>query len=228
MFTHRLLLPHTLHRPPRLTQTSPHPLHIPHIRLHRTLRNLIQHKPPQTPIPPLLNHPQRRRLQIRHSPFLQPPGLDGQRGEELRDVVCRGNVFGVDGGVVEVQVEEEVVCEGGGGDDGVLDAAAEGELEHGFGVLHVGHEHPRGIDEVDAFPVFGAFNDLHRGADLSGDAGLCAREGDFGLVHPDVSQGVEERGFADVRHADDHHAGAGQGVFGGGVGLGEVEDAAHG
>ena len=47
-------------------------------------------------------------------------------------------------------------------------------------------------------------------------------------MYANLAEGVEERGFTDVGHADDEHSGAGEGVFDMGVGTGEVKDFENG
>lgn len=142
-------------------------------------------------------------------------------------------------------MEEEVVGEHDGRDDGVFYGAAERELHHGFAVGDVGDEDARCVEQVDAAAyasdaagatarthvrrvvVLGR-DDFDAAADFARDARLCAGGCDFSFADAVGAQGVEQRGLADVGHADNHAAVAHEFPARLGVQAEDVEDFAYG
>ena len=100
--------------------------------------------------PPTLHHPQGRSLQIRIATFQQSPRLPCHGVQKREDLVSRGMELGVESRVDKVEMIQEEIGEEERWDDGVFDAAAEGELEHVVGGGDVGDEDPRRVEEVDA------------------------------------------------------------------------------
>jgi len=80
--------------------------------------------------------------------------------EQFDDVVRRWTVFLVEGGIDQVDTIEEIVGKSGRWDNGVFDIAAQGELQHGFGIGNVGNEDTRSIEQVYALAILCTVNDL--------------------------------------------------------------------
>lgn len=183
----------------------------------------------------------------------QLAGADGDGAEEPLHVVRGLAERPVERGVAEVQVEQQVVGEGLGGDDAVLDGADERELEHLLNRLRVRREHARRVVHVHAPAVVGrrlvavgeeggagrrrerrdsrvvraGGEDAHGAAHLPRDARVRARARRLGQPHALEAQRVQQRRLARVRHADHEHAQAQGRVVRRRALLDGVEEARH-
>lgn len=200
---------------------------------HRLLVDVVEAEAAELALAPLLDDPGGGEVAGGPAALLQLAGAEGDAVEPLGGVVGRGRVVGVEGRVAQVEAVEQVVGEGLGGDDAVLDAADEGELEHGGHVADVGDEDAGGVEDVDALldAALGVLvGDAHGRRHLARHARHRARLGRLGLARADADapHGVEQRALAGVGHADHEGAQARQRVRARGALLDQLQEVRDG
>lgn len=192
--------------------------------------HIVQPKASQIPFAPLLHHPVGRLLLARHPALEQLARAHGHAVEELPDVVGGRTQLRIEARVPQVQPKEQVVGDGLGGDQAVLHAADERELEHGLDVADVRDEHPRRVDDKHALVDTARHvlrDHAHRRRQLARDARLRARPRRLRQLHAHAPQRVQQRRLPRVRHPNNQRLHARQRLLGRRARLDRLDQLPH-